>query len=211
MKRLLILVLIISLPVIAFFEWAAYRRAHFPADFIYQTADSIDLTYHDPEVVATYFESAADLERYGRFCWKSYRIDVRSDKPFESPEKDLVAAYEQKLAHLKQTEAMLKRSWSLKEAGWKAEEVELMLKKGLTESDYRVYSFLAGKKFLVFEDQGKGVFEVQRLLKARGYDLPVDGYFERQTREAVMNFQQKAGIYPTGKVGDLTIKKLIEE
>lgn len=210
MKRLLFLVLIITLPVIAFFEWMAYKRAHFPADFIYQTSDSLDINYHQPEVVAEYFQSATELEQYGRYCWKEYKLDVLGDRPVESPQKDLVKAYQQKLAHVRHTEALLKRSYALKQKGLQDKVVQLMLEHDMTESDLEAYLFLGEKKNLEFEDQGEGVFKAQQILKQKGYDLPVDGYFEKKTLEAVKAFQRSAGIFPTGKIGDLTVKKLLE-
>jgi murein L,D-transpeptidase YcbB/YkuD len=210
MKRLLFLVLIITLPIIAFFEWAAYKRANYPSDFIYQTSDNVDMNYHKPEVLANYFQAAAELEHHGRYCWKAYKLDVMADKPIESPGKDLVAAYQQKLAHVRQMEAILERSAQLKEKGVSDEDARLMLDLDLSASDLETYKFLNGKETLEFEEQGEGIFKAQQLLKEKGYDLPVDGYFERKTLEAVKAFQKDAGIYPTGKIGNLTVKKLLE-
>lgn len=210
MKRLLFLVIIVTLPVIVFFEWMAYKRTHFPADFIYQTSDQLDLNYYQPELVADYFESATSLEHFGRHCWKEYKLDVLVDKPVESPKKDLVMAYQQKLAHVKHIEALLEKSNALKQKGLKNDVVRLMLEHDMTESDLEAHLFLGDKKTLGFEDQGEGVFKAQQLLKQKGYDLPVDGFFERQTLEAVKAFQESVNIYPTGKIGDLTVKKLLE-
>jgi N-acetyl-anhydromuramyl-L-alanine amidase AmpD len=210
MKRLLFLILIVTLPVIAFFEWMAYKRAHFPADFIYQTSDSLDLNYHQPELIADYFQSATELEHFGRYCWKEYKLDVLGDQPMESPQKDLVKAYQLKFAHVKHTEALLERSYALKQKGLKDKVVQLMLEHDMTESDLEAYLFLGEKEKLEFEDQGDGVFKAQQLLKQKGYDLPVDGYFEKKTLEAVKAFQRSAGIFPSGKIGDLTVKKLLE-
>ncbi len=210
MKRLFFLILILTLPLIAFFEWAAYKRANFPADFIYTTSDSVDLDYHRPEVVADYFQSAAAIERFGRYCWKEYKVDVRADEPMESPEKELVASYLKQLVHLRQTEARLKQSYSLKQQGLDAETIQRMIENGWDKTTYEAQTFLGDKKVLVFEDQGEAVFKVQQLLKKKGYDLPVDGYFERKTLDAVKEFQRKEGLFPTGRIGDLTVKRLLK-
>lgn len=210
MKRLLFLLIIITLPIIVFFEWKAYQRAHFPSDFLYQTSDQIDLNYHKPQVLADYFQSAADLEHYGRHCWKEYKLDVLADKPVASPEKELVLAYQNKLAHVKQQEALLERSFALKQEGIQDEAVRMMLDRDMTEADWKVYQFLGDAQTLAFEDQGEGVFKAQQLLKQKGYDLPVDGFFEKKTLEAVKAFQRSVDIYPTGKIGDLTARKLLE-
>jgi murein L,D-transpeptidase YcbB/YkuD len=211
MKRLLSIAFIIGIPVIILFEYLAYRRVNPPSDFAYQTSEQVDLAYHDKSVLAAYFRDATELESLGRYAWKEYDVDVLSDQPKESPEKDLVEAYRQLKAKVRQQEAMLLRSAALKDKGYDSLAVKMMLEKGYSEATYRTRSFLQGKPYLQFEEQGVAIFKVQEMLKAKGYDLPVDGYFEKKTLEAVKSFQKSKGIFPTGRVGDLTLQKLFDQ
>ncbi|KNE81236.1 MULTISPECIES: helix-turn-helix domain-containing protein [Streptomyces] len=53
--------------------------------------------------------------------------------------------------------------------------------------------------------------EVQRLLRAKGADIDVDGNFGPQTQRRVTAFQVLAGLKPNGVVGDATKKALYEQ
>jgi len=161
MKRLIYLLILILLVVIAYFEWVAYKHANIPGTFTYQSVDNLDLGYHDAELVADYYQEVADVERYGRYCWKEYQLDVRADRPIESPEKELVAAYQQKLAWIKQMEAKLQHSFSLKQQGLSKEMVEMMLNEGLSQTEAQVKLFLGEHKVLQQEEQGEGIYRVQ--------------------------------------------------
>ena len=61
-------------------------------------------------------------------------------------------------------------------------------------------------------DDNERVARLQRRLKALNYyDGPVDGYFGRQTKEAVALFQKKVGLKPTGIATVYTQRLLFEE
>ncbi|WP_348529416.1 peptidoglycan-binding protein [Micromonospora sp. A200] len=55
---------------------------------------------------------------------------------------------------------------------------------------------------------GTDVKEAQRLLKAKGYGLVLDGVFGSATKSAVKSFQRKKLIWPDGVVGPKTAAKL---
>ena len=53
--------------------------------------------------------------------------------------------------------------------------------------------------------KGDDVKQMQLLLKARGYNTPVSGYFGEQTESAVKKFQKNTDLPIDGKVGSLTL------
>lgn len=68
-------------------------------------------------------------------------------------------------------------------------------------------------KTLKLGDRGKEVLDVQSRLCSLGYDVGtdgVDGYFGRDTQEAVLTFQQESGLNADGVVADNTWCELVE-
>jgi peptidoglycan hydrolase-like protein with peptidoglycan-binding domain len=57
---------------------------------------------------------------------------------------------------------------------------------------------------------GPEVFAIQCLLRERGYNIPRDGNFDIQTQNAVIDFQKRNGIPPSGIVDALTFPALIQ-
>ena len=57
-------------------------------------------------------------------------------------------------------------------------------------------------------DKGPSVFALQRLLKAAGYDIDVDGDFGPQTDTALRTFQASSGLIDDGIAGDRTYSTL---
>ena len=57
-------------------------------------------------------------------------------------------------------------------------------------------------------NRGSAVAFVQRLLRQRGYNVPVDGIFGNMTRNAVTNFQRRNNLSQTGQVDDGTWRAL---
>ena len=58
--------------------------------------------------------------------------------------------------------------------------------------------------------RGEDVKALQRVLRAIGYDLEIDGIFGRITLECVKSFQSTNGLQRDGIVGPLTWGKLQE-
>lgn len=67
---------------------------------------------------------------------------------------------------------------------------------------------LDGRRVLREGDRGEGVREVQRLLRARGFRVPVDGSFGPSTATAVREFQHLLGVFVDGVVGRRTAAAL---
>lgn len=57
----------------------------------------------------------------------------------------------------------------------------------------------------------KRVYRVQYMLNKLGYDVYADSYFGKDTKIALMDFQQKKGLDADGVAGPATVKALIKE
>lgn len=55
------------------------------------------------------------------------------------------------------------------------------------------------------------VYKLQYMLNKLGYDVKADKYFGEDTKEALMDFQQKKGLKDDGVAGPATLKALINE
>jgi len=65
---------------------------------------------------------------------------------------------------------------------------------------------------LVEGDEGEEVETLQKLLAEFGYlDQEVSGHFDRVTREALEAFQEDQGIYVTGEMSEMVVRKFHEE
>ncbi|MFD0076462.1 peptidoglycan-binding protein [Streptomyces sp. NPDC127166] len=60
------------------------------------------------------------------------------------------------------------------------------------------------------EDQFSRARALQNLLNAHGYKVLADGFFRQDTRDAVMDFQQRHDLAVDGKVGPLTWPELVK-
>ncbi|MEM6264365.1 MAG: peptidoglycan-binding domain-containing protein [Bacteroidota bacterium] len=208
MKKILMLVAVICLPLIVYFQYATYRQYSPPAAFTHQVSDSVDLEYHDPAVVAAYYRKSVEMGTFGRNAWKESQVDVRTDQPATSPGRELVQAYQSMQAEVLELEARLRRSFRMKAKGMDNSAIKKWESPDVPSVAWA--SLLRDKPFLGPQDQGKNVFVLQQKLKVLGYDIPVDGYFAVQTEEAIKAFQEKSGIYPTGRADDLTLERLFE-
>ena len=56
--------------------------------------------------------------------------------------------------------------------------------------------------------EGTDIFNVQKALKDKGFNIKPDGYFGQGTAEIVKQFQTKIGIDADGIVGQGTLTKL---
>lgn len=67
-----------------------------------------------------------------------------------------------------------------------------------------------GERPLAVGSWGADVFSLQRHLRRLGFDIESDGLYGPRTREAVLMFQQRHGLTPTGRVNPETLDALNE-
>jgi peptidoglycan hydrolase-like protein with peptidoglycan-binding domain len=58
-------------------------------------------------------------------------------------------------------------------------------------------------------DKGTKVLDIQKRLDVLGYNLPLTGYYGDATYNAVMDYQKKNSLKPTGSIDEALYKKLL--
>ena len=209
MKRLALLILIVTLPILTYFQYQKYRRFHPPVDYDYTPSDSIDSNYHDPVVLQQYYQNVYEIGRFARSQWRSQRVDVRYPQEGDPEEKAASQYYQQLLSATALLEDRLVASQRLKERGFDNQAIVHIEQEGWSPQNYWLAQ-QAPLKGLQKGDKGSGVWALQKLLVNRGYEIPVDGIFSVATEEAVKDLQQTTGNYPSGEVDDLLLQAMMK-
>ncbi|MCG8319546.1 MAG: hypothetical protein MI921_08605 [Cytophagales bacterium] len=81
MKRLAWLIIIVTLPIIAFFQYKKYTKFNPPSIYEYPVSDSIDIHYYDPLMVEKYYENVYRLESLARELWYDKGLDIKFPDP----------------------------------------------------------------------------------------------------------------------------------
>jgi len=218
MKRLFYLVIIITLPLIAFFEFWSFYKHNVSKDYDYEISDSIDPNYHDPELVSRYYTTAKEVGNYARFIWKEHRVDVTMADMTDPEEKEFGNTYNSLIASAKHLENKLLRSAEQKEKGMSNEEVARW-EQGLqapkpapvqTSANGSQLSTDINPIIAQIGDNSATVREIQDRLYKKGNEIRIDGIFREETKQAVAAFQKKKKLPETGIVDIETFLKLMK-
>ena len=209
MKRLALLILILTLPLLTYFQYQKYRRFHPPVSYDYALSDSVDAHYHDPVLLQQYYHNVYEIGSFARRQWRNHRTDVRYPDE-ENPEEQKASQYYQQLlsttAHL---EDRLVASQKLKDQGFDNQAIIRIEQEGWSPRNYRLaqQQSLEGLKR---GDRGSDVWVLQQLLVNKGYQIPVDGIFSQATEEAIKDVQQTSGNYPAGTVDEALLEAMMK-
>ena len=208
MKRLALLVLIITLPILTYFQYQKYRRFHPPVDYDYVPHDSIDINYHDPVVLQQYYQNVYEIGNFARRQWRNQGTDIRYPDDDEPEEQAASQYYQQLLSATAWLEGKLVASQKLKDRGFDNEAIATIEREGWSPQHYRMIqqATLTG---LQKGDKGSRVWALQKLLVNRGYEIPIDGIFSVATEEAVKDLQQTTGNYPSGEVDEMLLQAMM--
>ncbi len=207
MKKILFLVIIITLPIIAYFQYANWKRFNPPSDYVYTTNDSIDINYYDEAAVKLYYESAYEIGSFAKRMWFNNNIDVLN--PDESQEAIAATKYYNDLKALaKRLEMKLALSNSLKAKGYNNREVKFIFENGLTAASYEREQMMNQMTQLQFGDINKHVWRLQNKLVEKGYSTPIDGNFRIGTQETLRAFQADQNLFPSGILDEDTFDAL---
>lgn len=198
MKRLLYLVLVITLPLIAFFKYQEYRRFHPPVDYQWEINPDIDVNYHDPEVLLKYYQYAEETGTYARWAWAEHGIDVRTPEDDDPETKEIVARYQQYIAVLRYLEDKLTRSTGpMSQASPRLPEAstspQVTTPRAVDSSET-----LGSLVFAQRGDESALVRDLQQMLAGKGYSLKIDGIFDAETESTLKAFQQDQRLDTTG-------------
>ena len=206
MKKLLFLILIITLPVIAYFEYVSWKRFHPATDYVYSISNEIDVNYYDHSLVQEYYENTMEIGRFAR--QKHFNEDIDVQFPDDQNIEAINASkyYNRLLARTKYLEGLLKESAKLKKGGLSNEEVKTVETLGFSIEGLRVYQ--DGKNFLGLKigAKSKYVWDIQKKLTSKGYEVPIDGVFGIESQ--LMAFQRANNLYPSGETDQDTFDQL---
>ncbi|MFN0204289.1 MAG: peptidoglycan-binding domain-containing protein [Bacteroidia bacterium] len=208
MKKLLLILVPLAIIWYLYNQYVRYRRFHPPSAYDYAVNDSIDAHYFDAAKVLQYYQTAQEVGSIARNAWFEHFIDVRLQSSTDAEAKPYILRYQQAIATAKMLEKQLILSAKWKKMGLKNEDIRLLETSGTSIEN--MASVLLKGTVLKRDDIGTLVYKAQDLLKKKGYDLPVDGYFEQKTEAAVRAFQAQQKLYVTGKIDDLTLSILLK-
>ncbi|MCB4807122.1 peptidoglycan-binding protein [Tamlana sp. 62-3] len=220
MKKILITILVVIIAIFGYNEYKDYKRFH-PKTSNYKTSENIDLDYYNKTIVHNYFNAVENLNGYVLMQWSANEIDVKSPENDNKETEYAVNQYREKLAKVKYFEALLKQSKKLKNQGFNNADVQNFELKGLSVEAYnkklnaekyknRLMSSIP-KENLNYGGGGNAfVYEVQKLLVKKGYNIPLDGIFKSETRNAIIDFETKHNLFPDGQIDEYTLEALLE-
>lgn len=216
MKQIIIFLLVIIVALVSYGQYSQYKR--FNAEtYEYTKNDSVDLNYHDQEFLFHYYEAVEDLNAYVITQWRANEIDVKAPEDASEITASAVNEYSKKLAKVKFYEARLIQSLSLKENGFSNTDIKRIEVTGASVSvikkeayNEKIKTLFLNSKAIRIGAEGALVFEIQKLLKSKGHDIPVDGMFKQITFEALKAFEAKHELFADGKLDLLTLEQLLE-
>lgn len=219
MKQLAILFAIIILSIIGYNQFVNYKRFNPPANYQLKANSSIDVNYYDRPFLNEYYRKIAEVNTFVLKEWTDKHIDVRSPKKSNNASNAAVAQYQQMLADVQFYEAILLQSATLKTKGYSNADIQEWQQSGVDPSKLKefkknnevretIMNTLKSKTWTV-GDKGAGVWELQKLLIAKGYEMPKDGIFSTITQSAIMDFEEKNDLFPDGVVDEYSLNLLL--
>lgn len=223
MKQLIIFLLAIILLIIGYSQYKKYKRFT-PPEYQYARNDNIDLNYHDRTFLLNYYKAVEDLNGYVITQWSTNEMDVRNPGDNDEEELAAVSKYNEKLAVVKFYEDQLLKSKTLKDEGLTNHDIKMLEIEGITLADekkrlqeskrlkmyHALFNEAKSTNGLRLGSKNAFIYELQKLLVSKGYDIPIDGVFKTITVEAIKNFEEKHQLFPDGKIDTFTFNKLLK-
>lgn len=208
MKKVFQLIIIIGIPTLLFFQYKSYIRFHPPVDYDYKIPEGIDANYHNSIMVKSYFTSANEIGAFARKMWFNESIDVRFPDVSNEESINASALYNTLLNQVKFQEAKLVNSYKLKQQNITNAQIKSIEETGVDPS---LLTFLGAKdRYLGLNEGTRGslVWELQKMLIEKGFNLQKDGVYSLETRTQIAAFQNANDLYPSGRLDDMTFDKL---
>ncbi|RAJ17760.1 peptidoglycan-binding domain-containing protein [Olleya aquimaris] len=219
MKKILIAILVVIVLIFSYNQYKEFQRFH-PKHANYKISESIDLNYHNQEMVYNYNEAVEQLNSYATMQWSANEIDVKSPESDDAETTLAVNTYAKKLAKVKFYETKLEQSKQLKDKGYTNADIQNFEQIGLTVEAYNTH--VNNEKFknrllnalpktnLRTGERSPFVFEIQKLLVKKGYDIPVDGVYMTITANAIKDFEAKNNLFADGNIDEVTLEALLD-
>lgn len=218
MKQIIITLLVVIFLILGYNLCSNYKRFHSPGSD-YVSNQKINLKYYDSSTLQNYYQAIEDANSYVKMAWANDDVDVRNPEDDDDDTKAVVSGYTKKLGIIKLYEEKLVQSAKMKSEGLNDKDVIAFEESGFKGKDYNEFikrKFLMEtfksnpeKYSLKVGDFNSFVFELQKILVKKGYNIPVDGLFRDITLKAVGAFEQKNGLFADGKVDAVTLDYLL--
>ena len=218
MKQILIVILIVIVLIFGYNCYSDYQRFHSPGTD-YVSAEKIDLNYHDKATLLNYYQAVDVVNGFVRLAWSNNSVDVRNPEDDDDDTKALVNQYAKKLGAVKLYEDRLAISAQMKSKGLSDKDVIAFEQSGFSGKQYETFlksrflmeTFQSNpeKYSLKVGDYNSFVFELQKMLVKKGYNIPVDGLFKENTFQAIQSFETKNGLFADGKVDAVMLDYLL--
>lgn len=216
MRKIFIVAILIAV-IFGIYHYAdQYIRFHSPSNYDYKLNDSIDKQYHDANFLRKYHQKTQEVGNIARNAWFEHKIDVLMHNQNAPESKMYITEYQGAKAEAWLMERRLIQSAKLKKMGLSNAEIKMAEEAGVSGEQGKQWTLakaaakMLNGSTLKMGDNNWSVYFVQDLLRKKGFKIPLDGYFETRTKEAVTAFQKEKELLPTGIVNDLLIVKLME-
>jgi hypothetical protein len=212
--RVLMLLFIVLLGWWAFSLIRDYTRKQKLSQVLYFQSDSIDMAYHDPDLLYQYFHEVKQYNVLAEGLWLNEGINVRTIQKVSSAKE---ANAKMLLDFVLKSELKLKESALLKELGFTNEDIHIIQDQNITggvlleAKELKSYAENLKDKNVSIGSRPEDIWIVQRLLNYHEYQIPIDGIYNVITDSAVSDFQKKANLYVSHRVDNFTLLKLTEE
>lgn len=218
MKQITIALLSIIIIILGYNLYSNYQRFNSPGSD-YVSNQKIDLNYYDATTLQSYYQAIEDANSYVKMAWANDDVDVRNPEDDDDDTKAVVSGYTKKLGIVKLYEEKLVQSAKMKSEGLNDKDVIAFEESGYKAKDYNEF---IKRKFLMetfksnpekyslnIGDSNTFIFELQKILVKKGYNIIVDGLFKENTMNAIREFEQKNGLFPDGELDAVTLDYLL--
>lgn len=203
MKQIIIFLLIVIVALIGYGQYSKYQRFSLK-NYGYQIPEDLDVSKADQKTLLDYQEAIEAVNGYVITQWSAHKIDVRNPKKDNERTQAAVSTYRNKLAAVKFYEQQITL-----EGTAQTEPVETP--QGDIQKELVREMFAAqNSQTLRVGARGALVFEIQKLLIARGYDIPLDGIYRTETLNAVQSFEQEKSLFADGIIDAITLHHLLD-
>jgi len=216
MKKLLIVLIMVIVLIFAYNQYKEYQRFH-PENYNYKTSQNIDLEYFNQDVVYNYFEAVQVLNGFAAMQWNVNEINVKSPEDDDESTTFVVNEYRKKLAKVKYYEAKLEASKQLKDEGLTNAQIKAKLEGNTAPKNSEVAEFNAKIKSMInpsskirLGEKSAFIYEIQKLLVKKGFDIPLDGVYKNITQDAIYKFEENNNLFPDGNLDVLTLDALLD-
>ena len=216
MKKLLIVLIMVIVLIFSYNQYKEYQRFH-PDNFNYKSSENIDLEYYNQDVVYSYFEAVQALNGFAAMQWSVNEINVKSPEDDDESTTFVVNEYRKKLAKVKYYEAKLEASKQLKDEGLTNAQIKAKLEGNTAPKNSEVAEFNAKIKSMFnpsskirLGEKSAFIYEIQKLLVKKGFDIPLDGVYKNITQDAIYKFEENNNLFPDGNLDVLTLDALLD-